>query len=237
MKKGIQRETRKKNNRKKKSPSSSSSSPPQSSNSQNKNLLYMKNNNNNTQQQRYESNERYLLQLILDGVPVTVSPISGNRSIETPTQITFKTSSLPFKPESVKTVMKMQQEDLESFLTKIYRGLSGKARTVSEKMSILGYFTTICTPTRIANLIVNSSVMRLLVKLARKHSTSPNIRSAISKMMSTLFRHATFIASDMADDGVLHVLVEMVRDRHPTVRRAAMAALGELLLYYNRRSR
>ena len=222
---------KKKNNRNKKSPSSSSSSPPQSSNSQNKNLLYMKNNNNNTQQQRYESNERYLLQLILDGVPVTVSPISGNRSIETPTQLTFKTSSLPFKPESVKTVMKMQQEDLESFLTKIYRGLSGKARTVSEKMSILGYFTTICTPTRIANLIVNSSVMRLLVKLARKHSTSPNIRSAISKMMSTLFRHATFIASDMADDGVLHVLVEMVRDRHPTVRRAAMAALGELLFY------
>ena len=192
------------------------------------------NNQNTSRINRYERNERHLLQLILDGIPISVSPISGNRSIETPTQLNFKTSALPFKPESAKIVAKMSQKDLEKFLTKIYRGLSGdsiRRPTVSEKVNILCYFASVCSPARIANLIVNSSMMRLLVKLARKHSTVPNLRAAISRLMSTLFRHATYIAADMADDGVLRVLVEMVRDRHPSVRRAAMAALGELLFY------
>ena len=46
-----------------------------------------------------------------------------------------------------------------------------------------------------------------------------------------LVRHATFITDEVAETPMLSVLVEQLRERDGTLRKAAVAALGELLFY------
>eukprot|EP00505_MAST-04D_sp_SCG-Rhode-Island_P000991 Stramenopile-MAST_4_protein_991 len=180
------------------------------------------------------STQSSLLELVLGGLPTSVTPISGNRSIESLPAMRFKASALPFQAESLAVVVEMEQGLLEQFLTKVYRSVSGTSRrksTPAEKANALGYLSTLCKSTRIANLLVNSSLMNLFIKLNRASATSPGLRSRICRIFAALFRHATFISGDLCDDGIVQMFVEIVRDPNVEVRRAGMAALSELIFY------
>ena len=62
------------------------------------------------------STKSSLLELVLGGVPTSVTPISGNRSIESLAAMRFKASALPFQAESLAVVVEMEQGLLERFV-------------------------------------------------------------------------------------------------------------------------
>jgi hypothetical protein len=102
---------------------------------------------------------------------------------------------------------------------------------VKEKNNILGYFATLCSVASVANQLVNSSLMTLFARMLKKHSNAPVLLCSMNHVLAKLFRHATFISSDLCRDGIMNVLVKCTGARDRKVRRKSMAALGELLFY------
>ena len=180
-----------------------------------------------------ESNH-HLLKLVLATTKSYVSPISGDRAIESIAPIRLKLSALPFKHYELDAIPNIKQDRLESHLTKIYRTMSGTSRrkpTVAEKSNVLNYVQNLCKSTRVANILVNSSMVKLFIKMSRKSATPFNIRSKIFRILASMFRHATYISGDLCNEGVMQLLVEMARDPNIEVKRASMSALAELLFY------
>eukprot|EP00945_MAST-04E_sp_MAST-4E-sp1_P000427 g427.t1 len=180
-----------------------------------------------------ESNH-HLLKLVLATTKSYVSPISGDRAIESIAPIRLKLSALPFKHYELDAIPNIKQDRLESHLTKIYRTMSGTSRrkpTVAEKSNVLNYVQNLCKSTRVANMLVNSSMVKLFIKMSRKSATPFNIRSKIFRILASMFRHATYISGDLCNEGVMQLLVEMARDPNIEVKRASMSALAELLFY------
>eukprot|EP00873_Tetraselmis_striata_P032905 jgi/Tetstr1/453169/TSEL_040186.t1 len=121
------------------------------------------------------------------------------------------------------------QTELETFLTHIYRAVAGAA-PLKDKVNVLAYFETLCTDTTAANVLINSSLTILFVRMLR-NARAPTLRVRLASVIGLLVRHATFIADELAATGVLEVLAETLRDKNERVRRRAMATLGELLFY------
>eukprot|EP00762_Andalucia_godoyi_P005004 ANDGO_01424.mRNA.1 Serine/threonine-protein kinase RUNKEL len=159
----------------------------------------------------------------------TVRPIVGNPKIEKPDETDFDPKMLPVQPYSVSELLALSTPDIETFLTKIYRCITGKTN-LSEKMNMLTYFQSLCTDSRSANLIVNSSLMHLFVKVLKAFKSS-TIRSRLCTIMGLVIRYATFIDSALQDSQILQTLAELCSDHQNKVRRRAMACMGELCFY------
>eukprot|EP00250_Pteridium_aquilinum_P022940 c25934_g1_i1 orf=3-2966(-) len=160
---------------------------------------------------------------------LAVRPIMVYKRSERLTEPGFEARTLPFDPIAVSDVMKLSTEELESFLSKIVGSISGNT-SPSEKLNTLKYLETLCTNVEGANVLINSSVMHMLVKMLRT-SKPPALRIQMIFTMGLLIRHATLIEEDLANSGVIAVLSEGLRDKQDKVRRCSMATLGELLFY------
>jgi serine/threonine-protein kinase ULK4 len=101
---------------------------------------------------------------------------------------------------------------------------------VQDKVNVLAYFETLCTDTTAANVLINSSLTILFVRML-SNARAPTLRVRLASVIGLLVRHATFIADELAQTGVLDVLADTLRDKNERVRRRAMATLGELLFY------
>lgn len=95
---------------------------------------------------------------------------------------------------------------------------------------MLAYFETLCSDTTAANMLINSSLSVLFVRMLT-NSKAPTLRVRLASALGLLVRHATYITDDLASTGILDALAETLRDRNERVRRRAMATLGELLFY------
>ena len=72
----------------------------------------------------------------------------------------------------------------------------------------------------------------LLSKICQKPSNLPSLLCAIAMTLAKLFRHARYISVAICgEQGVMQTLVKLSGSRDQHVRRAALAALGELLFY------
>lgn len=160
---------------------------------------------------------------------MTVKPIVQNRRIERVAEPTFDRRLLPFRPATLDAMLAMPQTELEDFLTAVYRSLSGSA-SLQERLNSLCYFETLCANQSAANVLINSSLMGLLVRIMRS-AKSPALRARLASVMGTLLRHATYISEELAQSGLAEALVEAVAERDERLKRRAMAALGELLFY------
>lgn len=92
--------------------------------------------------------------------------------------------------------MEMSQHDLEKFLTLVYKAIGGQS-SVAKKLPVLCYFETLCNDSTLANLLVNSSLMKLFVKMLRTYN-SPSLKCKLCSVMGLLIRHATYISSDIS---------------------------------------
>ena len=99
-----------------------------------------------------------------------------------------------------------------------------------EKANTLAYFETLCADTATANMLINSSLAALLVRMLRVAKV-PALRARLAGILGVLVRHSTFISDDLAATGVISVLADCSRDKAERVRRRASASLGELLFY------
>ena len=113
--------------------------------------------------------------------------------------------TLPFKPCTLQALLAAPQAELEAFLTRVYKSVSGSS-PISEKVNTLAYFESLCSDTQAANILVNSSLMTLFVAKL-KVAKMPSLRVRLATVMGLLVRHATFIADELADSGIVEALV------------------------------
>mmetsp|Transcript_5487 Transcript_5487/g.20548 ORF Transcript_5487/g.20548 Transcript_5487/m.20548 type:complete len:1380 (+) Transcript_5487:324-4463(+) len=167
--------------------------------------------------------------LLFTHVDNYVKPIAHNPRIESVTPTKYNASTLSFTPLPLDQVLEMPQKQLENFLTVVYRSIGGKS-TKSEKLNSLDYFEVLCKDTKSANLLINSSLMKLFIKMLKTNKTAA-IRYKLCSVMGLLLRFATFISTDLIQAGIFEALIENTQHAHNKVCRKAAATLGELLFY------
>ncbi|PNW72926.1 hypothetical protein CHLRE_14g612000v5 [Chlamydomonas reinhardtii] len=170
-----------------------------------------------------------LEELIWHPSDTAVKPIVANRRIERLPDPRFDAASLPFKPWSLPEMLNANQADLEAFLTHIYRAIASAA-PLKDKVNVLSYFETLCVDTNAANVLINSSLTILFIRMLR-NARAPTLRIRLASVLGLLVRHATYIAEELASTGVVEVLSEALKDKNERVRRRVIATLGELLFY------
>ncbi|KAG2493011.1 hypothetical protein HYH03_008674 [Edaphochlamys debaryana] len=158
-----------------------------------------------------------------------VKPIVANRRIERLPEPRYDAASLPFKPWTLAEMLGANQADLEAFLTHIYRAIASAA-PLKDKVNVLSYFETLCVDTNAANVLINSSLTILFIRMLR-NARAPTLRIRLASVLGLLVRHATYIAEELAATGVVEVLSEALKDKNERVRRRVIATLGELLFY------
>lgn len=161
----------------------------------------------------------------------SVKPIVLNGKIEKIGDPKYEPNELSFPVKTMTQLKSMEAKDLEAFLSNVYKSLSG-ASSLSDKYNTLCYFETLCCDTQIANVIINSSVVGLLVRMLKMNNMPSNVCTMLATILGALLRHATYVHSDIQKTGIFPVLVENTHGNKPVkVRRRAIACLGELLFY------
>jgi hypothetical protein len=177
--------------------------------------------------------------LIIHATDLAVRPLVGNAKIEkvTPPKVMLDQSgnvrNLSFKGLTAAQVLKLDQKQLEAFLTSVFKQIGGGttgAVTLSKRASALSYLQNICTDTQVANIVINSSLMKLFVKML-KVFRSASLKVHLLNVMSTLLRFATFISDDVSGCGVVFAFADLLKSTHVSIKRRATCALGELLFY------
>jgi serine/threonine-protein kinase ULK4 len=146
-----------------------------------------------------------------------VKPIVANRRIERLPEVQWDASSLPFEPYTLQQMLECDQQQLEVFLTDIYRTIASAA-PVKDKVNALSYFESLCSDTPAANVLINSSLTLLFVRMLR-NSKTPLLRIRLASVLGLLVRHATYISEDLASTHLVEVLTEALQDRNERVRR------------------
>jgi len=178
-------------------------------------------------------------------IETSVRPISRNPQIEEPEPLETP-SDLPFAPMSLEAVCSRPHADVEAFLTKVYKCMA--QGSLDQKLGVLKYLEHLCCHMQVADLVVNSSLLRLVLRMlhtrkggsggatgpngnASAAAASPPLRAQLLSFIGQLLGHATYLEAGVADLGLFDVLLEGLRDHDLVVRRRSAAALGELLFY------
>ena len=119
---------------------------------------------------------RELFALAAHPTDTQVKPIVLNRRIESVPEAHFDAAALPFEALAISDVLAAPQPELEAFLTRVYRSVAHSS-PVNEKVNTLAYFETLCCDTAAANVLINSSLMTLFVRMLRA-SKAPALRPA-----------------------------------------------------------
>lgn len=167
--------------------------------------------------------------LVWHASDVMVKPIVGNRRIERLPELRFDSTSLPFPALTLAQMLKSDNKELENFLTLIYQAAADSV-PLKDKVNILSYFETLCADTAAANVLINSTITILFVRMMR-NCRPPSIRMKLASVLGLLIRHATFVSEDLTQTGIVDILTEALQDKNERVRRRVMATLGELLFY------
>ncbi|EPY27101.1 hypothetical protein AGDE_10934 [Angomonas deanei] len=122
-----------------------------------------------------------------------IRPLCMNNRIEHYVEKQYNAQTLTFKPLTLKEVKALNGTELTQFVTTIYKPLSSSSVSHEDKLNIMRYFEGICPDATTANILVNSSVMTLCVKLAGQMDAPAVFRETAASIMGILVRHTTFI--------------------------------------------
>ena len=73
------------------------------------------------------------------------------------------------------------------------------------QVNVLAYFETLCTDTGSANVLINSSLTVLIVRMLR-NARAATLRVRLASALGLLVRHATYIADELATTGAPSLL-------------------------------
>ena len=159
-----------------------------------------------------------------------VKPIIGNKEIEKTGELVFNGQQLPFQPMSVDQVAAtIESPSIENHLHEVYNAMASSG-TVNDKLNVLVYFESIILNSNVANRLINSAFMGLLMKLL-KNVKSPHLKCRLCSIIGQLIRHSTVIGNDVAESGLALLFCEVMKDKSEKVKRKAIASLGEYLFY------
>lgn len=68
------------------------------------------------------------------------------------------------------------------------------------QLNVLAYFETLCSDTSSANILINSSLAVMLVRMLR-NSHAAALRSRLASVLGLLVRHATYINDELYSTG------------------------------------
>lgn len=136
--------------------------------------------NSTGQQSQAKAKLMPIEQLLQHNSDTSVKPITGNKEIEKPQELSFNKDALSFPALTLEEVVEgIDTPQIENHLADIYNFLAGNAH-MNDKIQALNYFETIILNSAVANRLVNSAFMNLLLKLLK------NIKTAPAKVQNTL---------------------------------------------------
>lgn len=102
----------------------------------------------------------------------------------------------------------------------MYRTIASSA-AVKQKVNLLAYFESLCSDTAAANVLINSSLTVLFVRMLR-NGKLPLLRIRLASVLGLLIRHATFIADELAGTHLVQILTDALSDMNERVRRRSV---------------
>lgn len=190
--------------------------------------------------------------LVFIAADCTVKPIVYSDEIEKIPAPTVQTEELSFRTMSPDELLTCTTEKLENHLKDVYLSLKSSQALAVEKCSVLGYLFTLCLHSKLANVIVNSSILAMLARiLSSLASSTPSVANCsllamVCLDLGVMFRFATFIAPSSPDQltalvsTLARVTREVLNERNVAesdrkvlhlARRRSLSCLGELLFY------
>lgn len=139
--------------------------------------------------------------MLIHNSDTAVKPIIGNKDIEKAGELVFNASILPFEAwTSDQVAAKIDSTQLEQHLHEVYNAM-GASSTVNDKLNVLIYFESIILNSNVANRLINSAFMSILLKLL-KNVKSPHLKMRLCSILGQLVRHSTVIGNDVAESGL-----------------------------------
>lgn len=121
-------------------------------------------------------------QLLIHNSDTAVKPIIGNKDIEKIQDLVFNPTNLPFEVwGSEQVAQKIETVEIESHLHEVYNAMAASG-TVNEKINVLVYFESIILNSNVANRLINSAFMNLLIKLL-KNVKSPHLKLRLCSIL------------------------------------------------------
>ncbi|KAL3672163.1 hypothetical protein V7S43_002827 [Phytophthora oleae] len=193
---------------------------------------------------------RKVSKLVFTAADCRVKSIIGNKDIKIEDLPRVQANLLRFTLITPEGLLSCSTEALENQLKEIYISLKSSHADVQEKLSVMAYLFSLSCHARLAHVIVNSSILKLLIRMLAHESDSAasnkTMLSMVCLVLGVLFRFATFIAPSSPDQLQLFVqtLLEVVGGSETELphgdttdmtalqpRPLALACLGELLFY------
>lgn len=186
--------------------------------------------------------------LIFTSADSVVKPIAFNQAIEALEAPKVRGGNLKIQTMTPSELLACRTDKLESHLKELYIMLKAPHSCVGEKVDVLAYLFTFCVHSKLANVIVNSSMHVLLTKLlvhylpASRDANPPSeMLVVICMVLGVLYRHATFIAPSSPDllPQLVNVLTQIAQTAKicdgnvssTRMRLQAIASLGEVIFY------
>lgn len=181
------------------------------------------------------------LREVVSLVDTAVRPISRNPQIEQPESLDVLPDNLPFTRLNFEEVGSLPDSEIEDFLTRVYTCIA--QGPLEQKLGTLQYLEQVCCHMQMVDIIVNSSLLRLVLRMLHAHRTvgsggpavgvaATGLRTRLLSFIGQLLRHATYLEPGVADMGIFEALLDGSQSGNDdAVRRRSTAALGELLFY------
>jgi len=121
-------------------------------------------------------------QLLIHNSDTAVKPIIGNKDIEKTAELVFNAQTLPFQAMSSDQVSAtIETPQIEGHLHEVYNAMASSG-TVNDKLNVLVYFESIILNSNVANRLINSAFMSLLMKLL-KNVKSPHLKQRLCSII------------------------------------------------------
>ncbi|EEY57356.1 serine/threonine protein kinase [Phytophthora infestans T30-4] len=172
---------------------------------------------------------RKVSKLVFTAADCRVKSIIGNKDIKIEDLPHVREDLLRFALTTPDDLLSCPAEGLEGQLKEIYISLKSSHADDEARLSVMAYLFSLSCHARLAHVIVNSSILKLLIRMlsheARLSTPNKTFISMSCLVLGVLFRFATFIAPSSPDQ--LQLLVKSLLEPRPL----ALACLGELLFY------
>jgi hypothetical protein len=195
---------------------------------------------------------RKLSKLILTAADCCVKPIVWSSEIEHISLPSSCPELLPFAVLTAEQLLSSDTEVLERHLKEIYINLKRSDMDTEEAAALMVHLFTYCCHPKLANVIINSSILALLTKkltleYSESSQRSPVLVGMTCLIVGVLFRFAAFFAPTSANQlqSLLQGLISTA-DQESSIsldtpshssaselnsRRLAISCLGEMLFY------
>lgn len=177
--------------------------------------------------------------LIIDESDLQVKPIVGNRAIEIVERAPFKASLLPTTAITVEATSRMNQSELQSHLTILYRTLSKAAgfnpstatnpqgttsasvssnvstAALEQRNNCLAYLGTLASSAEVSNIVLNTNFLYLILKLMKPSGSGSTVSGSTGRAGSSNSKASSILSTRALATSVLAVMLRYATFIHP----------------------